>query len=71
MEAENGNDGRRSNISFSQKHICLKDVTKFNALALVVAAMRSLIFLPAAPPLLLKTLIKFGVYLSSSAKNLA
>lgn len=33
--------------------------------------MRSLIFLPTAPPLLLKTFIKLGVYLSSSDKNLA
>lgn len=43
----------------------------FNALALAVGAMRSLIFFPAAPPLLLKTFIKFGVCLSSSAKNFA
>lgn len=61
--------GQTSHLA--KKHICLNDVTKYNALALVVAAMRSLIVLPAAPPLLLKTLIKFRVYLSSSAKNLA
>lgn len=45
--------------------------TIFIALALAVGAMRSLIFFPAAPPLLLKTFIKFGVCLSGLAKNFA
>lgn len=44
---------------------------QFNALALAVGAMSNLIFLPAAPPLLLKTLSKLAVYLSSCARNLA